>query len=50
VFNLFNRVATGGAGPAQGFSSVSAGSSAFGQITAQQNYMRMTQLMFRLSW
>jgi len=44
VFNLFNRVAT------QGFTSVSVGSPAFGQISAQQNYMRMTQLMFRLSW
>ena len=44
VFNLFNRVAT------QGFSSVAVGTSAFGQIAAQQNFMRLTQLMFRLSW
>jgi hypothetical protein len=44
VFNLFNRVAT------LGFASVSFGQPTFGRITAQQNFMRMTQLMFRLSW
>jgi hypothetical protein len=43
VFNVFNRVAT------QGFSSVSVGQSAFGQIAAPLNFMRMTQVMFRLS-
>lgn len=44
VFNLFNRVQTAG------FSSVSAGTAAFGQITSQAGFMRLTQVMFRFSW
>ena len=44
VFNLFNRVQTAG------FSSVSAGTAAFGQITSQTGFMRLTQVMFRFSW
>ncbi len=43
IFNLFNRVATSGI-------VVAAGNSAFGQITAQSGFMRMTQVMFRFTF
>ena len=44
VINLLNRVQT------NSFSSVSAGSSTFGQITTQSGFMRLTQVMFRYSF
>jgi hypothetical protein len=43
VVNLFNRVQTNSV-------NVTTGSSAFGQITSQSGFMRLTQVMFRMSF
>jgi hypothetical protein len=43
VVNLFNRVQTNSI-------NVTTGSSAFGQITSQSGFMRLTQIMFRMSF
>jgi hypothetical protein len=43
VVNLFNRVQTNSI-------NVTAGASAFGQITSQSGFMRLTQIMFRMSF
>jgi hypothetical protein len=44
VFNLFNRPQLAG------FNSLTLGSSAFGQITSQGGFMRMTQVSFRFTF
>jgi len=43
IVNLFNRVQTNSIG-------VTAGSAAFGQISSQSGFMRLTQVMFRYSF
>ena len=43
VINLFNRVQTNSI-------NVTAGNSAFGQITSQSGFMRVTQVMFRFTF
>jgi hypothetical protein len=43
VINLFNRVQTNSI-------NVTAGNSAYGQITSQSGFMRVTQVMFRFTF